>query len=182
MTSGLEGETAIAPTGPTLIWPSVIGSQYWPASSVFQTPPEECAWKKTFRSVGCTATLQPRFPTWGPTQRHSIAERSASCACGWVSREREASAVAPQRMRRRNIKISLERWSDRRARHAGRASPGAEGRWRDRFSSAFLLWTARHPSGWSARRASRPRTASVSGQEALGEDRSLPRRRRCQGG
>ncbi|MHC4908713.1 MAG: hypothetical protein ACYTF9_03220 [Planctomycetota bacterium] len=41
MMSGFDGATAIAPIAPTAICPSVMGSQYWPASSVFHTPPEE---------------------------------------------------------------------------------------------------------------------------------------------
>ena len=36
---GLVSATSTAPTGPTEIWPSVIGSHVWPASTVFHTPP-----------------------------------------------------------------------------------------------------------------------------------------------
>ena len=37
---GFEGATSIEPIDPVeVIWPSLIGAQVMPASSVFQTPP-----------------------------------------------------------------------------------------------------------------------------------------------
>jgi hypothetical protein len=38
-TSGLDSETATAPTDALVIWPSVTGAQFTPPSTVFHRPP-----------------------------------------------------------------------------------------------------------------------------------------------
>src|SRR4249920_38602 len=69
-TSGFESDTATAPTDELLIWPSVTGAQFSPASVVFHRPPPTAPKYASFGRPLTPLTAIDRPPRGGPMLRH----------------------------------------------------------------------------------------------------------------
>src|SRR5262249_37114559 len=77
MVSGLDSETATAPTDELLICPSVTGVQLAPLSIVFQRPPPTAPKYASFGRPFTPETAIERPPRSGPMLRHLSALRIA---------------------------------------------------------------------------------------------------------
>src|SRR5689334_13163677 len=108
-TSGLDSETATAPTDALFTWPSVTGVHVIPPSVVFQSPPPTAPKYASFGRPFTPLTAIDRPPRSGPILRHlydlriaessgadvvSIRTRVESMARG-AAVVANASAVAP---------------------------------------------------------------------------------------
>src|SRR3954463_15872773 len=74
MTSGFEGEMAMAPTEAMGV-PSVMGDQVVPAFVDLKSPPSTLPKMKVFGWLGAPAAAMVRPPRNGPMRRHSRAEK-----------------------------------------------------------------------------------------------------------
>src|SRR6476661_7645356 len=68
--SGLDSETATAPTDELCTWPSVTGTHVVPPLVVFQSPPPVCAEYASFGRPFTPATDSARPARSGPMLRH----------------------------------------------------------------------------------------------------------------
>src|SRR5689334_4592220 len=73
MVSGLDSETATAPTELLWIWPSVTGVHVSPPSTVFQSPPPVCPAYASFGRPLTPLTAIDRPARSGPMLRHRYA-------------------------------------------------------------------------------------------------------------
>src|SRR4051794_10933307 len=76
-TSGLDSETATAPTDELVSWPSVIGVHFEPPSIVFHRPPPTAPKYASFGRPLTPDTAIDRPPRSGPTLRHLKAATNA---------------------------------------------------------------------------------------------------------
>src|SRR5918993_4277163 len=79
-TSGFDSDTATAPTEALLIWPSVTGSQFSPASVVFQSPPPTAPKYASRGRPFTPLTAMERPPRSGPMLRHCSCDSSEAVA------------------------------------------------------------------------------------------------------
>src|SRR5229473_3266868 len=85
--SGRDSETATAPTDELLIWPSVTGAHFMPASVVFQRPPPTAPKYASFGRPFTPDTAIDRPPRSGPMLRHlkalkNVSSGAAAAGCG----------------------------------------------------------------------------------------------------
>src|SRR5205823_2937498 len=80
--SGVDSETATAPTDELVIWPSVAGAQVCPLSIVFQSPPPAAPKYASLGRPFTPETAIERPPRQGPMLRHSKAFRTTGSTAG----------------------------------------------------------------------------------------------------
>src|SRR5471030_2532991 len=98
--SGLDSETATAPTDELVSWPSVTGAHFIPPSVVLQRPPPAAPKYDSFGRPLTPETAIDRPPRSGPTLRHLNAVTSAgssvpSAAAGCAARSWRAPTFQP---------------------------------------------------------------------------------------
>src|SRR6185436_6971288 len=116
--SGLDSDTATAPTDELLIWPSVTGAQVSPASVVFHSPPPTAPKYPSFGRPLTPVTAIDRPPRSGPMLRHCSAlsttgstldeppdcARSAAVRSGSEGANTVANAASAAKIRRRMVR------------------------------------------------------------------------------
>src|SRR6266849_2821891 len=99
-TSGRDSETATAPTEELLIWPSVTGAHFMPASVVFQRPPPTAPKYASFGRPFTPDTAIDRPPRSGPMLRHlkalkNVSSGVAAAGCDCAARSGRAPTRHP---------------------------------------------------------------------------------------
>ena len=112
---GVDG-TAMAPIEPAG-WPSKMGFQVRPASSVSQTPPSTAPNQKCRASPGMPATVSTRPPRNGPIRRHCRAWMSEAGTAAKAAEPAASASNAQANTRTRNMEPP-------QASGAGHISPG----------------------------------------------------------
>src|SRR3954468_17792318 len=112
MTSGLEGEMAMAPTEAIGV-PSVMGDQVVPAFVDLKRPPSTLPKMKVLGALETPAAAMVRPPRKGPISRHCRAEKYSLGTCAAVMQVKRAVTVARRlkaRKRCTNIPTSRIQW------------------------------------------------------------------------
>src|SRR5882762_8945429 len=102
--SGRDSETATAPTDELLIWPSVTGAHFMPASVVFQRPPPTAPKYASLGRPLTPDTAIDRPPRSGPMLRHLKALKNVSSGVAAAGCDCARSGRAPTRHPAVNIR------------------------------------------------------------------------------
>src|SRR5471032_2982219 len=112
--SGLDSETATAPTDELEIRPSVTGAHFIPPSVVFQRPPPAAPKYDSFGRPLTPETAIERPPRSGPTLRHlnalaSVASSEPSAAGDCAARSGRAPMCHPAESANRAVQANRVR-------------------------------------------------------------------------